>query len=100
MMIFFIKTITIILISLFSFLINLSAAQFESEFLAYFKTRIEISDSEKNSQFYSYYNYEVHEIEDNKIHFYFGGWAPMATLKSPTCGRVKIPQRQNNKSYS
>jgi len=23
---------------------------------------------------------------------------PMATLKSPTCGRVKIPQRQNDKS--
>ena len=23
----------------------------------------------------------------------------MATLKSPTCGRVKIPQRQNNKTY-
>ena len=28
------------------------------------------------------------------------GLAPMATLKSPTCGRVKIPQRQNNKTYS
>ena len=26
--------------------------------------------------------------------------ARMATLKSPTCGRVKIPRRQNNKSYS
>ena len=25
-------------------------------------------------------------------------YTPMATLKSPTCGRVKIPQRQYDKS--
>jgi len=41
----------------------------------------------------------------NRAHITWLEWAliqqarltPMATLKSPTCGRVKIPQRQNDK---
>jgi len=61
--------------------------------ICYLKTLSSIWNKSKNYLIFKRWRIKFIELNLKKI-------CLMATLKSPTCGRVKIPQWQNNKSYS